>query len=104
MACQSGVFGRYWPVSNSRSANPSDAAVNADGIGVYTDAAAASVDANDGVLGGDGSGDTTSDDTVVARRQPPIDHLPKSSDRQRSGRTRTRISGAVRRLSSVAAR
>jgi hypothetical protein len=46
--------------------NPTDETVDEDGIGVYTDATAASTDANDGVLGDDGSGDPADQDVFIA--------------------------------------
>jgi hypothetical protein len=46
--------------------NPSNTTVGADGIGVYTDATAATTDANDGVLGDDGIGDPPDEDVFVA--------------------------------------
>jgi hypothetical protein len=53
---------------------PSNASVDANGVGVYPDATTASNDANDGVLGDDGSGDPPTEDVFVA--DPNGDTVP----------------------------
>jgi hypothetical protein len=52
--------------SDNERNQPTNAAVDENGIGVYDDATAASNDANDGVLGDDGSGAPPTEDVFTA--------------------------------------